>query len=258
MCFQVGLSLIERDDGRWETAFVEVKEHLGHIVSEANFYSHTRVKKLSEEEVELVKQLDEASAKPASIAEVLNKKRGLGATFDGQFVRNMRSKLAKTKDFKTVREALLEVEESGGKVRIEKKAGTDDVDVLILQTSDQRKHLTKCKPKVFQSDTTFGTQAEKFKLYIMTYLSPFTGMWEVAQLIFLSCETKANVTKGLDFFKNSLPFAISPTERFIFFTDKDFDYIEVILVLVLSFIVLHGLLFCVFLIFIFILDLILL
>ena len=211
---------------------MNIKEHQGHIVSGANFYSHTRVKKLSEEEVELVKQLDEASAKPASIAEVLNKKRGQGATFDGQFIRNMRSKLAKNKEVKTVKEALIEVEESGGQVRIEKKAGTDDVEVLILQTSEQRKHLAKCKPKVFQTDTTFGTQAEKFKLYIMTYLSPFTGMWEVAQLIFLSCETKVNVTKSLDFFKNSLPFVLSPTERFIFFADKDFDYIEVILLLI--------------------------
>ena len=78
-------------------------------------------KKLSEEEVDLVRQLDEASAKPASIAEVLNKKRGLGATFDGQFIRNVRSKLAKTKEVKTVKEALIEIEESGGQVRIEKR-----------------------------------------------------------------------------------------------------------------------------------------
>ena len=42
--------------------------------------------------MELVRQLAEASAKPASIAEVLNKKRGLRATFDGQFIRNIRSK----------------------------------------------------------------------------------------------------------------------------------------------------------------------
>ena len=107
----------------------------------------------------------------------------------------------------------------GGEFRYSKKEGTNDVETLLIKTYDQKEHLNKCKPKLFQADTSFGTQAEKFKLYILLYLSQYTGMWEVFALVFLASETKVNVKNGVTFFRNSLSYSLSPNDRFIFFTD---------------------------------------
>ena len=52
------------------------------------------------------------------------------------------------------------------------------------------------------SFATFGTQSEKFKMYVLVYLSQYTGMWEVSATIFLVSETGQNVRKALQAFKN--------------------------------------------------------
>ena len=80
---------------------------------------------------------------------------------------------------KTVEEALAEIVDKGGEVRYTKKDGTNNVETLLVQTEEQKKHLLKCKPTLFQSDTTFETQSEKFKMYVLVYLSQYTGMWEL-------------------------------------------------------------------------------
>ena len=66
------------------------------------------------------------------------------------------------------------------------------------------------------------------KLYIPLYYSNFDGKWEVSGLLFLSTETKEKVEAGIRFFKKSLPYRVEGGSRFIFFTDKDFDYINVL------------------------------
>ena len=51
-------------------------------------------------------------------------------------------------------------------------------------------------------------------------------------MLFLSTETKEKVEHGLKFFKDSLPYNIGDgTKKFIFYNDKDFDYIEVNIIL---------------------------
>ena len=52
-------------------------------------------------------------------------------------------------------------------------------------------------------------------------------MQEVSALIFLASETKVNVKNGVTFFRNSLYYSLSSNDRIIFFTDKDFEYIEI-------------------------------
>ena len=84
------------------------EEHEGHIVSEADFFSHQRVRKVNIEEEDLVKQLSEAY--PSNIAKVLNKKTRKGNTYDGQFIRNLKAKFAKTKGaIVSVEEALRDI-----------------------------------------------------------------------------------------------------------------------------------------------------
>ena len=123
-----------------------------------------------------------------------------------------------------------DIEDNGGDVRYLKESGSHNVDVLWIQTRDMRSQLCQTKPQVFECDTTFGTQVEGYKLYIPLFHSNHSDMWEVAGLLFLSTETKETVEEGLKFFKASLPYKIEDgVTRFIFFTDKDFDYIQVII-----------------------------
>ena len=70
---------------------------------------------------------------------------------------------------------------------------------------------------------------EGYKLYIPLHKSAVTGRFQVSGLLFLATENRMNVSKGLTFFKKSLPFTQEDLDtRFHFLVDKDFDYIEVL------------------------------
>ena len=192
--FQVKLSIIEQDNGTWLTSNCSLKEHTGHVVSAAEYFKHRKIRNITAEDEALIKQLDEASAKPANIAAMLNRKGGHGQTYDAQFIRNIKAKLDNTDgNTKTVEEALAEVVDKGGEVQYTKKDETNNVDTMLVQTEEQKKHLLKGKPTLFQSATTFGTQSEKFKMYVLVYLSQYTGMWEVSATSFLASENGQNV-----------------------------------------------------------------
>ena len=42
------------------------------------------------------------------------------------------------------------------------------VDVLMIQTHDMVELLKRGNPRVYQSDTTFGTSKEGYKLHVLT------------------------------------------------------------------------------------------
>ena len=48
---------------------------------------------------------------------------------------------------------------------VDKDPVTKNVDVLWIQTENMKKNVSENKPRTFQTDTTFGTQKEGFKLY---------------------------------------------------------------------------------------------
>ena len=96
----------------------------------------------------------------------------------------------------------------------------------MIETKEMRQHLDRIKPFMFQCDTTFGTSIEGYKLYIPVYYSNITARWEISGLLFMSTETKKNIETGLNYFKESLPYAID-CAKMIFFCDKDFEYIDV-------------------------------
>ena len=97
--------------------------------------------------------------------------------------------------------------------------------LAIVNTYFDSLYLSSSPPYSHLLMFTFTFQAEGYKLYIPLYYSYFTGKWEVSGLLFLSTETKEKVDAGIRFFKQSLPYNIEGGSRFIFFTDKDFDYI---------------------------------
>ena len=125
-----------------------------------------------------------------------------------------------------VEEILHKIRNEGGNVNYTR----DDrnfVDVLWIQTAEMVHMLQSEKPRLFQNDTTFGTQREGYKLHIPIYHSNKTNMWEVAGLLFLNAETKDKVDTGMDFFRNALiSCGCLNSTPLIFFVDKDFDYID--------------------------------
>ena len=66
--------------------------------------------------------------------------------------------------------------------------------------------------------------------------SVVTRRFQATGLLFLATENRENVQQGLDFFKQSLGYTQEDLNvRFHFLVDKDFDYIEVLLSIVLIF-----------------------
>ena len=119
-----------------------------------------------------------------------------------------------------------EIREEGGIVNYSKSEGSDNVDVLWIQTKDMREHQQKMEPNLFECDTTFGTSLEGYKLYIPVYYSNITAMWEISGLLFLSTETKKHIETGLSYFHDTMPFSFDPA-KMIFFCDKDFECIDI-------------------------------
>ena len=222
----VKVNLNEQDDGSWEVTTC-VLEHRGHVITSKGFFSHQQSRKLDEEDNDFVKELLKVKAYPRNIANALTER--TGKDFTAQDVRNLTTRLKNTEENKTsVEESLGQIRDSGGEVRYKKEVDSNNVDVLWVQTKDMKDQLKQTKPLVFECDTTFGTQAEGYKLYVPVFHSKFTNKWEVAGLLFLSTETKEKVEDGLNFFKESLPYnVVDGVTKFIFFTDKDFDYIQV-------------------------------
>ena len=175
-----------------------------------------------------MKGLIKARANARNIGDVLSERTGIN--FPTQSVRNLINRIKDDdEDGKTVEKVLGDIRDAGGDVMYRKESNTNNVDILWIQTKDMKNMLAKCRPLVFECDTTFNTQSEGYKLFIPTFHSNITDKWEIGGLLLLSTETKEKVEVGLDFFKSSLPYKIDDgVTKFIFFTDKDFDYIEVL------------------------------
>ena len=179
-------------------------------------------------------KLDEARTDPRNIADVLSDRTGM--CFTCKDIRNLVAKMRLVARKPSSEELLSVIVDNGGEVKYTKTKSSNDVQVLWLQTKEMKDSLAHEKPTLFQDDTTFGTQEEGFKLNIQRYFSKSTRKWEVAGLILLASETHENVKVGIQYFRNSIPYTL-PSGRFIFFLDKDFDYINVfeeILLVVLS------------------------
>ena len=94
--------------------------------------------------------------------------------------------------------------------------------VLTISTAVQQEELKLAKPKVFYADTTFGTNAEQYKVHLPTYE---TGKTEIACYIFLATETQNNIRDGLKSWKLCLPYDVEDVGgMFYIFIDKDFSY----------------------------------
>ena len=134
-----------------------ILEHSGHPVTKANFYNHQVGRKLETEDKEYVKELLKARANPKNIANVLTQRKG--ASYNAQDVRNIIARINVDEEaVASVEESLGELVDNGGEVRYKKQDNTDNVEVIWVQTRDMRSQLSKSSPRLFECDTTFGTQ----------------------------------------------------------------------------------------------------
>ena len=160
----VKVNLNEQEDGTWMVTSL-VLEHMGHPVTKANFYNHQVARKLDTPDKEYVKELLKARANPKNIANVLTQRKG--PSYNAQVVRNLIARInVDEQAVASVEESLGELVDNGGEVRYKKQNNNDNVEVIWVQTRDMRSQLSKSSPRVFECDTTFGTQVS---LCLMSY-----------------------------------------------------------------------------------------
>ena len=200
-------------------------EHFGHTVTRKDYYKHAQNRRLDEGEKEYLKELMSTNASARNIAQCLSQK--TGREYNRQDVQNLTRKLSEKDEEPPSVEAILgNIQDNGGNVSYSRDEN-NCVDVLMIQTHDMVDLLKRENPRVYKSDTTFGTSKEGYKLHVLIYHSNTTDMWEIAALIFLSSETREKVQTGLAFFRDSLLKYKLQVENLLFFADKDFDYISV-------------------------------
>jgi hypothetical protein len=195
-----------------------------HEIGPQHYSSYSFTKKLTEADIDLVLLLHSAKAPPRKIADALSK--STGDNYTAKDVQNLLAKTNKKENGETLEKHLDEVRKDGGTVRVKKDEETGYVTVLWIQTKEMKEMLARVKPTVFQNDTTFGTNSEGYKLFIPVYHNTVIDKSDFAGLLFLATETRENIETGLDFFKDSVDY--TTLRRFIFFVDKDFDYIDVL------------------------------
>ena len=162
----VKVNLNEQEDGSWMVTSL-ILDHVGHPVTQADFYSHQVARQLEPKDKAYVKELVHARASAKNIANVLTERNGIN--YNSQDVRNIVARIKTTEEVvPTVEEALGEIKDNGGDVRYKKQSNTDNVEVLWIQTKDMKSQLSRSAPRVFECDTTFGTQVSlfyRFSLY---------------------------------------------------------------------------------------------
>ena len=155
----VQINLLEQDDESWIITQCELN-HEGHPNDSKNFFSHAKNKKLDDEDLEYFKSLKEAKVNLRNISKILINR--TGKDFNPKDVVNLTARLNKDKETSPVEQVLGDIREYGGEVKYTKADGSDNVDVLWVQTKDMRDHLQIIKPHIFKCDTTFETSSEDY------------------------------------------------------------------------------------------------
>ena len=139
-------------------------EH-NHEIGPDYFKTYSFNKKVTGEDVELLKLLDTANAAPRKMAEVISQR--TGDSYNSKDVKDLLTKAKKKEDEDVGLEKHLdEVRRNGGTVLVEKDKKTGYVNAMLVQTKEMKDMLSRVKPTVFENDTTFGTNSQGYKLIV--------------------------------------------------------------------------------------------
>ena len=202
---------------------------ISHVISPEMYANYNTTKKKYEEVVKSnIVKLKKVNAPSKEIADDLLKE--TGCHFTTKDILNRAQKYeTDIKEGKNVKleDYLHDIISGHGSTKGKVFAKYDEnklIRVLTISTAVQQEELKLAKPKVFYADTTFGTNAEQYKVHLPTYESPLTGKTEIACYIFLATETQNNVRDGLKSWKLCLPYDVEDVGgMFYIFIDKDFS-----------------------------------
>ena len=212
----------EQKDGTWKVTTC-ITKHSGHIVSKVVYNTYRNVKKTSKEDEEYVAELAKAKAKNRIIAERFSER--TGKNYKTKDINNLIRKIGlESEEGSCLEKDLESYITEGGDVQY-RKDEDGYIDVLWIQTGYMKEAVTATKPRTFEVDTTFGTCEENYEVFIPVFKSKVTGKFEKAGILLLQTEVKENVSLGLKFFKQSLPYTENDVGKFFFYLDKDFEYI---------------------------------
>ena len=153
--FQCLVSIIinENDDGTWIITST-ILDHFGHTVTRKDYFKHAQNRRLDDGGKAFLRELMTTNASHRNIADCLTQK--TGKEYNRQDIQNLTRKLSEKDDGNLSVEAILgNIQDNGGNVNYSRDEN-QCVDVLMIQTHDMIDLLKQEKPRVFQSDTTFG------------------------------------------------------------------------------------------------------
>merc|ERR1719318_602931 len=125
------------------------------MIGPAIYGSYQKVRKLSDEDLRKIQELDSVGASRRRVASALSDR--TGNTYQTKDVYNALGRIKQTiADVEKLEKYLANVQLEGGIVNWCKNQA-DEVSVLWVQTQSMRADVERTKPWVWQCDTTFST-----------------------------------------------------------------------------------------------------
>ena len=176
-----------------------------------------------EEEIDIVRKALEFNVRATKLKSHLQQKLqkpGLSTNHVRYVMKKMKGQDKDKEDLSVFLEAIVE---EGVKVDVCMDSDNRSVKVLTIKTAEMIKAYHGVNPTVVMFDTTFGFNAEGYKMSAFAYLNPVTNRGEVACLIFISDEGGDSLEFAFQSFKNSIL-----TDPAYCMIDKDFTEISTI------------------------------
>ena len=142
------------------------KKHNGHMVGPSIYGSYQKVRKMNDEDLQMIQELEAVGASRCRVASALSD--NTGNVYNTKDVYNALGKIKQTiADVGKLEEYLANIQLEGGMVNWCKN-DADQVSVLWVQTQTMRSDVDRTRPWVWQTDTTFSTN--RLLNYCVKYL----------------------------------------------------------------------------------------
>ena len=169
---QMKININQQLDGLWilrsfQDQHTNPAGEPAHLTGIDVFKSSRKAKELVDKEaLQMLKEFKSVNAPISAIAARLSDKFGVNYSRQdiANRINNKLGALLSESDMCNVNTFLDEIIDGGGEVYAKYKENSDKCRVLIIMTEYQKVDLNLSRPKVFINDTTFGTNAENFKV----------------------------------------------------------------------------------------------
>ena len=159
------INIVENKPGNyWKVTKLNVV-HNGHMLGPEVYGSYQKVRKMSDNEIQMINDFDGVGASRRRVASALSDK--TGNVYGTKDVYNAITRIKKSlADVGQLEQYLSSVQLEGGQVKWSKN-DANEVSVLWVQTRMMRADVAKTRPWVWQTDTTFSTNRFAFLANIL-------------------------------------------------------------------------------------------